>query len=145
MTILGQVLAASFGSVLGTGVALTAYVLWDAYLNEDERETRDRFEKARDDYERRTKMNYATHKAALGLSIDIPGDSAKYQKTRIPGWDVIGTVTTSDGVTGALAHHVTGDIYCQVNDDDIKLISQAAVHDEFIKLETLNNKQDACH
>jgi hypothetical protein len=55
-----------------------------------------------------------------------PGNPALYQLAPLPGWDVIGTVTTSEQ-TGALVRNQATGIYCQANAGVLRSLPQHKV------------------
>lgn len=60
------------------------------------------------------------------VSIERPGKPGLYQLAPLPGWEVVGTVTDSDG-TGALVRNVATGIYCRANAGAIRSLPQRKV------------------
>ena len=60
------------------------------------------------------------------LTVEVPGKPALYSPTALPGWDVIGTVTTDWG-TGALVRNVRTGAYCQANAGALRSLVQRKV------------------
>lgn len=60
------------------------------------------------------------------LTVDPAGKAGLYQHQPLPGWQVLGTVSTSDG-TGALVRNVRTGIYCQANAGALRSLPQNKV------------------
>lgn len=65
------------------------------------------------------------------LAVDLGGPWRLYQPADLPGWDMLGTVTRSDG-TGALARNRRTGIYAMINAGAVRSLPQhkitAALH-----------------
>lgn len=60
------------------------------------------------------------------VTVDVPGKPGLYQLARLPGWDVIGTVTDAGG-TGALVRSQRTGIYCRANAGALQSLPQRKV------------------
>lgn len=60
------------------------------------------------------------------VTVDIIGKAGLYQHTPLPGFEVLGTVTTSEG-TGALVRSNRTGIYCQANAGALRSLPQNKV------------------
>jgi hypothetical protein len=61
------------------------------------------------------------------LTVQLPGTPKLYQHSQIPGWDVVGVVTSGVAQTGALAKSRTTGIYCMANAGALRSLPQRKV------------------
>lgn len=60
------------------------------------------------------------------VTVERPGKPGLYQLSRLPGWDVLGTVTDAIG-TGALVRNQRTGVYCRANAGALRSLPQAKV------------------
>lgn len=60
------------------------------------------------------------------LTVDPAGKAGLYQHQPLPGWQVLGTVSTEEG-TGALVLNTRTCIYCQANASVLRSLPQNKV------------------
>jgi hypothetical protein len=62
----------------------------------------------------------------MSLSVEIPGRPRLYQLAPLPGWDVIGTVTTKHHTGALVRNRITG-TYCRANGGALTSLPQGEV------------------
>lgn len=60
------------------------------------------------------------------VTVDPAGKAGLYQHQPLPGWEVMGTISTAEG-TGALVRNQRTGVYCQANAGVLRSLPQRKV------------------